>query len=286
MPSLRFASLLIVCLGGFFVGGSTTHAQFSGTGGPPRPFGGGVVGSYSTGDGLGVSQWSANLRGGLPIKLPTDFLLLSPSYSETKFDLDGPERLPSKLFRVSLAVMWLHRVGEENSWLFGITPSLTGDRETLGETVRLFAMGMYNWQVVPDKLRMSLGVAYTGRADVPALPLAGLVWTPTEEWFVSLMMPKPKIARRVWGDSTASVWMYLGTELGGGTWDIDDGLGNREAFSYREFPLVLGIEQNTENFGRWFAEIGAGLGRRAEFENADRMVGFGESLFMQGGWNY
>lgn len=55
------------------------------------------------------------------------------------------------------------------------------------------------------------------RGGFPVLPLAGLIWTPSEQWHVMLMLPEPRVVY-----SPNKVWdFWLGGEMVGGSFRTD-----------------------------------------------------------------
>ncbi|QDT98442.1 DUF6268 family outer membrane beta-barrel protein [Gimesia aquarii] len=255
-------------------------------GNPGSPFGIGVSGGYSTGSDLSVGQIRVNGRGIVPINPPKRMMMLQPSFSTTTFDVDALFDTPSEVYNIGVNMMWMERINERTMLSFGANPSITGDADSLGDNVRVFAMGMLNWQWIPNKLKLTAGAAYTGRDDIPVLPMAGLQWNPNEDWNISVILPKPKIAYRIHNIGESSTWIYFSGGLGGGTWDVLRINGTTDEFSYTEFQAVMGIEHSTELAGRLFAELGTGFSRKLEYRETAEEQSFGNSLLLRGGWNY
>ena len=135
-------------------------------------------------------------------------------------------------------------------------------------------------------LRLTLGVAYTGRNDVPVLPMAGLKWTPNDLWDVSLILPNPRVSRQILESDDSETRAYIGGGLGGGTWNVLTDEGLQDELSLREFRAALGLKQNSKRLGRIFGEVGVGFGREIEFENSSDEFTYDNGLTLQLGWQY
>jgi hypothetical protein len=109
-----------------------------------------------------------------------------------------------------------------------------------------------------------LGIDYLDRDDIRLLPVAGTIWSPLEWLKVEAVFPRPRLAARIKDTST---WVYLGGELGGGTWAIERVNLVDDNATYRDLRLVLGWETVVaDSLGSSF-EIGYVFDRRLSYSS-------------------
>ena len=142
------------------------------------PFGLAVSTGASFGDGLSFSDFRVSGRGMIPVNPPKDVLLLQPSFGLTSIKADSVSALPRELYQFGISAMWMHRTSDRLTTMATIRPVFSSDADSVGGHLQLFASAAANWITIPDRLRLMLGVAYTGRNDLPVLPMAGFQWTP------------------------------------------------------------------------------------------------------------
>ena len=164
------------------------------------------------------------------------------------------------------------RDGEREEAVRQMARSELGDREAL----RSMLFGA-------DELRLTAGAAWLGRRDIGVVPAAGLEWTPNEDWNVSLILPRPKVARRLASSATSETWLFTAGSIAGGTFDVRRSDGTADELSLREFQASVGVEQTSDQFGRSFVEIGAGFGRELQFERNEEIFDFGPSVVLRVG---
>ncbi|MEL6110352.1 MAG: DUF6268 family outer membrane beta-barrel protein [Planctomycetota bacterium] len=257
-----------------------------GLGDSPGPFGFNLLGSTSIGGGLDLSQVQLRGRAVLPLDPPRRMMMILPSFTFTALDADSMFETPTELYSLGLNMTWMERLSDRMLLSLSLNPSINGDANSIGNEVRVFSFGMLRWQAIPDRLTWIFGAAYTGREDIPVLPMAGVQWRPTEDWDVSLVLPQPKVSYRLKGGPGGQLWIYGRGGVGGGTWDVAGQNNSDDELSATEFQASLGI--NFINYRRkhLFAEIGAGFGREIKFESTAQNQSFGNSLLIRGGWNY
>ena len=96
-------------------------------------------------------------------------------------------------------------------------------------------------------------MVYLDRNDLPILPGVGLIWTPTPDWRLDLIFPRPKLARRlVFLPRQREDWVYLGGSLGGRTWSVERQPGVPDQLTLRDYRLYLGWERIVEGGGGLF----------------------------------
>ena len=235
--------------------------------------------SLSHGDGLTFGTARVSAAAMLPIAPPDKMLLMKPFL--TAHTLAAPLDTPSSLYSAGVNMMWLQRLSDDMTLTVAANPSVGGDDVEFGRHLRVFAMSAVAWDWIPDELRLTAGAAWLGRRDIGVVPAAGLEWTPNEDWNVSLILPRPKVARRLAASDTSETWLYTAGAIAGGTFDVRRADGTADELSLREFQASVGVERTSDQFGRGFVEIGASFGRELQFERNEEIFDIGPGVVLR-----
>jgi hypothetical protein len=167
------------------------------------------------------------------------------------------------------------------------SPSLRNDLTTSDRAFRVFALGLLNWEYIPEKLTLSGGVVSLGRADLPVLPAVGLVWKPNHRSKLDLRFPRSQFSLRLAKDGSQSEhWAYLSAGIGGDTWAVTRQSGLSDELSLRDIRFSLGLEKLLDGGGGWFVESIFAINRSLEYESDDSDLDLGEGLSLMAGWRY
>ena len=235
--------------------------------------------SFSHSDGLTFGTARVSAAAMVPIDPPEKMLLLKPFLAA--HSLDAPLDTPSSLYSAGINMMWLQRLNDDATLTIAANPSVGGDEAEFGRRLRVFAMGAVSWDWIPDELRLTAGAAWLGRRDIGVVPAAGLEWTPNEDWNVSLILPRPRVARRLASSDTSEAWLYVAGAIAGGTFDVRRANGTADELSLREFQASVGVELQSDQLGRGFCEVGAGFGRELQFERGQEVVEFDPGVMLR-----
>jgi len=107
--------------------------------------------------------------------------------------------------------------------------------------VRGGVVALYNYS---DEWRFAGGALATGRKDIPVMPAGGLTWTPSKDWKIDLMFPRPRVMYLLSENYYEKNWCYLETGIDGGAWAFERPSGLEDFATYREWKFVVGCESN------------------------------------------
>jgi hypothetical protein len=237
--------------------------------------------SLSHGDNLTFGTARVSAATMLPLDPPNRMLLIKPSFAA--HTLDSELDTPSQLFSAGINAMWLERLNDHTAMTFAVSPSVGGDDAEFGRNVRVFAMGAVTWDYIPDELKLTAGAAWLGRRDIGVVPAAGVEWTPNDEWNIALILPRPRIARRLSKTEISENWLYATGSINGGSFDVRRLDGTPDELSLTEFQTAVGFELTNRQIGRGFFEIGAGFGRQIQYELNAEEVEFDPSVVLRMG---
>jgi len=257
------------------------------SGPPPSMWGLQLSGEYSTGDGLSISQLGLSASIAIPLDPPRRMLMVAPSFSLATVDVGNSIDVPKELYSLGVNAMWMEQLNDRWGLQVALSPSVRGDVDSLDQAVRFSGMAMLTWECRPDVLQFSFGAVYTGRDDLPVLPMAGVQWTPNEDWQIEIGLPAPRIARRVWVDENGlAAWVYVTGGIGGGTWNVRRADGRSDELSINEYRVAIGAELGQGPQKKMYVEVGLNFGRKLEYEKGGESISFGEGLSVQAGWDF
>jgi hypothetical protein len=184
--------------------------------------------------------------------------------------LSGPRTpdLPPQLYTLNLEFGFAAPVDDDTTAHLLITPTWTTDFHTSGgEAFRVIAGGLITRRVSSDWL-LAAGAMYLDRSDLPVLPLGGVRWSPGDNFELDVMIPRPRASFRLRrdADSRHESWLYVGGDLGGGSWAFERPGGFDDRVGYLDLRLVGGIEWRGGDGTRAAFEAGYVFDRRLDFD--------------------
>jgi hypothetical protein len=227
---------------------------------------------------------------GLPCPTREFPMLITPGFAVHYLDGPAAVALPPQLYDAYVEFRWLGHVTPRLGLDVAVTPGEASDfRQDDSQALRITGHGIAAWTWTPT-LTLVLGADYLDRTDVPLLPVAGLVWTPNDDTKFALVFPQPKISRRVYwcGATNQDVqdWVYIGGELGGGTWAIRRSDGADDVLNYRDLRAFLGIERRAIGRINPRLEIGYVFARKLQLDQAAADYFPRDTLMLRGALAY
>ena len=183
--------------------------------------------------------------------------------------VDGPvvSDLPAQLYDTSLETVVSLPLRETLFMQAAISPSIfTDGQNTGGDAFRLPGRLLVFWNY-SDTLTLSGGLVYLDREDVGFLPSAGLIYKPSDDWKVELLIPRPRVAWRYSCEGDISRWAYVVGEFGGGSWAIERATGAEDVATLSDYRLLLGWEQLQPQGLGYRVEGGCVFNRSLEYQS-------------------
>lgn len=237
--------------------------------------------------GLSSQYAEFAIGSGIPLGSFDNILGVKPSVRIDWIDADSALDVPSELYQFEMQFFYRRPIHERLSAMAIFSPSIRSDLTTDNRAFRVFALALLNWEYVPDRLMLSGGAVFLGRADLPVLPAVGLTWTPTARTKLDLQFPNSRLSHRLAKDGGSSeTWAYLSAGLGGNTWAVTRQSGRTDELSLRDYRFTAGLEKRLDGGGGWFVESGIAVGRSVEYELDASELGVDDALLFQAGWRY
>ena len=222
-------------------------------------------------NGFGMTDLQLQTVLGFPFPTRASPLLVSPAFG-VHF-LNGPAwlGLPPEVYDAYVDFRWLSHLTPQWGLNLAVTPGYFSDyREQNSGAVRITGHAIAAWTWTPTTT-LVLGASYLNRTDVPALPVCGIMWKPNEDAKVDLVFPQPKISHRIYWNGACNPqvqdWVYVGGELGGGTWGVErsDGVSRGPVLSRR--PRLRRYRAQSRPGRQFRLELGFVFARKIQFDN-------------------
>ncbi|MGB0599478.1 MAG: hypothetical protein ACPGLY_22575 [Rubripirellula sp.] len=236
---------------------------------------------------LNTSFLDVGIGSGIPLGSFDNIVAVTPRFRIDWIDAAAGLEIPDHLYEFELQFFYRRPIRDRLSFLTIVSPSIRSDLTTSSNAFRVFALGLFNWECVPDRLTLSLGAVMLGRADLPVLPAVGIVWTPNCWTKFDLRFPLTKLSFRLAKNGGQSeTWAYASGGIGGNTWAVTRNIGQTDELSLRDYRFSFGVERLVDGGGGCFLEAGIALGRRLEYERDTTEIEFDDAALIRGGWRY
>jgi hypothetical protein len=186
--------------------------------------------------------------------------------------LQGPVStdLPPQLVNILINVGVTHQLNDRLTIDAMISPGWYTDFSNKTEDAFRLPWHVVSYSKANDDWKWVLGVTDLARRDIRLLPVIGAIFAPgTGDVRWDLVFPKPRLAWRCSQTDKDADWIYVGGELGGGSWAISRADRQFDIVTYRDFRLVVGSEHQTTNGHASRFEVGWIFGRSVEYRSND-----------------
>jgi len=241
----------------------------------------------ANGSELNSSFLDVSIGTGIPLGSFDNILGVKPRFQIDWIDAEPTIDIPSELYQFEVQFFYRRPIRDRVSTMAIFSPSIRSDLTTSDNAFRVFALALLNWECIPDRLTLSGGAVYLGRADIPVLPAVGLTWAPNYRTQLELRFPTSRLAYRLAKNGQQSEkWAYLSAGIGGNTWAVTRESTLTDELSLRDLRCTFGIEKQIDGGGGWFIESGFAFNRRIEYESDESAIQLGDGLVLQAGWRY
>jgi hypothetical protein len=241
---------------------------------------------------IGWTDLHADVVTALPFFTRENPIIITPSY--TSHWLDGPTTpdLPSHLNDFSMD-FHIFRV-YDNHWVadFAMTPGLFADDHSLGSSeawrVNGSALGVYAPTI---NLKYALGVTYLDGGWSKIVPVAGVIYTPTDDVEYQLVFPTPRISWRLNNftpvPGSDERWVYVTLDYGNEAWAFKDPNGASDVLASRDYRVMFGFERRIVGGISHRVEIGYVFNRNIKVASiSGDDISQGSTLLLRAGVSY
>ena len=238
-------------------------------------------------EGFGVSDVEAKTQLIIPVFVKGSPLRLAMGFADTFMQTPVGIEVPNQLYGLQAELRWLIPFRETWAVDLGAGGGDFADLNSLGSRGFRMTGRAILVKTVSDRLKWSAGVLYLGRANLKAMPVAGLIYTPQDDVKLELMIPRSRIARRISWDGVREHWMYYGLELfGGNSWAIEQPGGVQDVVIYKDNRFIFGYETKAPGALAGRVEVGYVFARHLSFENSPTTLDPGGTMLLRAGVTY
>ena len=194
-------------------------------------------------------------------------------YERWGFSMAPGLAVPNTLQGVSLVLGNRWKFADKWTLALSARPGLYSDFEDIsGDDFSVPVTVLVSYDLNPQ-WQFLFGVNFQSGRDIPVLPAIGAVWKPTEQWTVSITLPRPNVTY-AFDDKLA---IFAGGELAGGAYTVGDKFGTRlgdptldgELLTYREIRAGAGVRYDVSKKLRLELEGGWVIDRRFIYHDRD-----------------
>ncbi len=181
--------------------------------------------------------------------------------------------VPNTLQGVSLVLGNRWKFADKWTLALSARPGLYSDFDDIsGDDFSVPVTVFFSYDLNP-RWQFLFGVNFQSGRDIPVLPAIGAVWKPTEQWTISITLPRPNVTY-AFDDKLA---IFAGGELTGGAYTVGDKFGTRlgdptldgELLTYREIRAGAGVRYDVSKKLRLEMEGGWVIDRRFIYHDRD-----------------
>ena len=243
-------------------------------------------------DSLGWTDLRTEVVTALPFFTRENPIIITPSYELHFLNAPAGIPLPPRLNDVAVD-FHVFRV-LDNHWIadLAVTPGLYADDHSFGasEALRINgrALGVYAPTV---DVKWALGVTYLdGGGWAKVVPIAGVIYTPTDDVEYQILFPTPRVAWRLPSSAIPGQdeqWVYVSVEYGNSAWAFQQDDGSPDVLASRDFRLIFGYERKIVGGIFHKAEIGYVFGRDIKVASlGDNDISLGSTALVRAGISY
>ncbi len=177
--------------------------------------------------------------------------------------LSGPitTDMPARVYDFSVAYQHRDQLGP---FSYDVAASVMASSDFEGnsrEGIR-FPGHAVGYLSISPTTELVLGADYLDRGDVKLLPVGGLILVPHRDMRFELVFPRPRVVFQL----PDKYQLYVGGELGGGTWAIERATTMVDDLAtYRDLRLCIGLQYEEEDGDHSAIEIGYLFDRQLEY---------------------
>lgn len=228
-----------------------------------------------TAGGEGLDLGMNDIETGIDFQFPNFFGSTAPLVISPQFVLslwDGPkgsltQQLPPNAYGALVESSW--NSDPALAWGANLAASVgvfSDFNTATTQSIRLQTMS-YGWVRLTPQIMAKVGVNYIDRLDIKLLPAVGILWEPNPQTRFDIFFPKPKLARQISAVGTTEVWIYVAGEYGGGSWTIENYLGNADRIDINDIRLMVGVDWYNQSGTRGMFEVGWVTSREVVYLN-------------------
>ncbi|MBR2003862.1 MAG: hypothetical protein IJ991_06745 [Thermoguttaceae bacterium] len=223
--------------------------------------------------GLGMHEVEGRLLFAFPWEtmrertcLNNGYFLLTPSFKYNHWSQSNvpsaPFEMPDSTFDAGLTTLLTTQLRDLEVKVELSVGLASSFKKVDGDAFYIRGRAMGALPIDNDKqVQATGGLIYYDRIEYKIVPSGGIIWRPNEQNVVRLVYPDPRWSRYLTKLNETDWWFYIGGEIGGGRWLIEDRAGRSFNTDYNDYRVGLGLTFDCVKMKGGF-EVGGAFGRK------------------------
>lgn len=223
--------------------------------------------------GLGIHEVEGRLLFAFPWEtmrertcLNNGYFLLTPSFKYNHWAQSNvprtPFEMPDSTFDAGLTTLLMTQLRDLEVKVELSVGLASSFKKVDGDAFYIRGRAMGALPIDNDKqVQATGGLIYYDRIEYKIVPSGGIIWRPNEQNVVRLVYPDPRWSRYLTKLNETDWWFYIGGEIGGGRWLIEDRAGRSFNTDYNDYRVGLGLTFDCVKLKGGF-EVGGAFGRK------------------------
>jgi len=223
--------------------------------------------------GLGMHEVEGRLLFAFPWEtmrertcLNNGYFLLTPSFKYNHWSQSNvpsaPFEMPDSTFDAGLTTLLTTQLRDLEVKVELSVGLASSFKKVDGDAFYIRGRAMGALPIDNDKqVKATGGLIYYDRIEYKIVPSGGIIWRPNEQNVVRLVYPDPRWSRYLTKLNETDWWFYIGGEIGGGRWLIEDRAGRSFNTDYNDYRVGLGLTFDCVKLKGGF-EVGGAFGRK------------------------
>lgn len=202
-------------------------------------------------------------------------LLIQPRFAANFWN--GPRSdyydMPASTLETAVGVGWRPRL-QPDGWATALDFELAFSiglysdfKKLVSDSFRFPSYANVSMEITRN-VHVKIGFWYLDRVRYKIWPVAGIIWTPTENWEFELMFPNPKVTYHPSSVSFKQMSLYARGEYGGGSWSITRYLSHDvNRVDYNDYRIMFGMDWKNSYQHEGFFEIGVAFARELYYSS-------------------
>jgi hypothetical protein len=197
-------------------------------------------------DSLGWTDLRTEVVTALPFFTRENPIIITPSYELHFLDAPAGIELPPRLHDL---VMDFHTFRVfDNKWIVdvAVAPGFYTDDHSFDSDEALRVNGRALGIYAPTlDVKWVLGVTYVDGGWAKVVPVAGVIYEPTDDVKYELVFPRPRVAWRLVNSPVPGrdeYWFYVLGEFANAAWAFEQNDGDPDVLAYRDWRAIIGLE--------------------------------------------
>ena len=239
---------------------------------------------------LSIFEVNAALRhtSGWPGAMPNWIFSWTPEFNYRGWDGPSTPDLPGHGLRFGSDFEIATPANNPWSFQLGFTPAFVNDFNASinSDSWNFDARGVLFFRP-SQQLMIAAGAAFLDRVNDTVIPVAGIIWTPNQNWEWRLMFPKTRVSVFLGNWGHEAKWLYAGVEYNNEAYQVGvlSPSGRDEKVGFIDYRATLGLRGEAGGVST-FGEVGYVFAREVDYLHGTPGYDISPNLYVRLGMRF